>query len=65
MADVITDEIEQSAVNPKKATIGGETLEAHPLGDLIEADQHVQAKKAAKSKMRGLNLKKISHPGGI
>ena len=64
MAD-LSAEIEQAAQDPKKAKIGGEEVEAHSLADLIEADKYLASKAAGSSPMRGLNLRKISHPGGV
>jgi len=63
MSDSLENAIEENATGPKKASGDAGSVEQHSLKDLIEADKHLAAKKAAKAKGLGIKLAKIS-PGG-
>ena len=55
--------IRDSASQPAKASVDGQSVEQHPLKDQIEADRYLASKEAAKSKSRGLRLSKLAPPG--
>lgn len=46
----ISDSIDDLAVKPKSVTVDGQTVTQHPLGDLIEADKYLAAKRASAGK---------------
>lgn len=64
MAD-LSPEIEQSAKDPKRVTVDGNSAENQPLSEQIEADRYLEAKKAVKRKDRGLQITKLKPPGSI
>lgn len=59
----MSEQIENAAQQPKKATFDGQTFEQHSLQDQIAADEYVNSKKALKSKTRGVFLTQIKPPG--
>ncbi len=58
--------IAEAALAPKSATVDGQTVQAHDLSDLIEADRYLASKKTAKSR-RGafgaLHATQMAHSG--
>ena len=54
-------DIENTAENPKRITIGDRTTDEHGIRDLIEADRYVEAKKVAK---RGAHFLIVQTVGG-
>lgn len=63
MPDELDDIIRQNAAAPVKVQTDAGKVEQHPLPDLIEADKHLAAKEAAKSKTAGLKFSKLIPPG--
>ena len=63
MADDLDDTILQNAQGPARASGDAGSVEQHKLPDQIEADRYLAAKKAAKSKSRGLGFNKLVPPG--
>lgn len=61
MADLKTD-IEQTAKNPQRASVDGQSVDAQPVRDQIEADRYLASKAAAKDKKRGLRISKLTPP---
>ena len=62
MAD-LSQQIEQSAQQPKSGTFDGQTFTQHSLKEQIEADKYLESKKAATGKTRGLAFAQLRHPG--
>lgn len=62
MAD-LSDDIETAATKPKSATIDGNTVTAHTLAELIEADQYLKTLDAVDSAKRGLVFQRFKPPG--
>lgn len=65
MADDLNDTINQSAQDPKQATVDGNSVVAHPLKDQIEADRYAKSNAAVKSTKRGFNVSQLKPPGTI
>ncbi len=63
MPDNLDEQILENAQGPAKAAGDAGSIEQHPLPDLVEADRYLEAKKAAKSKKRGLRFNKLVPPG--
>ena len=59
----LEEAIRRNAAGPKAAQVDGQRVEQHPLGDLLEADRYLAAKRAAKSRKGGLKFTRMSHPG--
>lgn len=55
--------IEQAAAGPASVSVDGSTVNARSIADLIEADKHLAAKKAAKKKSLGIRRIQIVQPG--
>lgn len=55
--------IRENAQGPAKATGDSGSLEQHRLSDQIAVDKYLEAKKAVRSKQRGLVLNKFVPPG--
>jgi hypothetical protein len=63
MSDSTEQAIEQAATSPKRVTVDGQTVEGRPIREMIDADKHLESKKAAQSKGLGIRIHRIS-PGG-
>lgn len=59
----LEDQIRRNASGPKSAEVDGQRVEQHSLDDVIKTDKYLASKKAAKSRMSGLKLTKMSHSG--
>jgi hypothetical protein len=59
----IADALEQTALNPKSARVDNNRVEAHDIGDLLEALRHESAQSAASKNHFGLRMVKIEAPG--
>jgi len=59
----ISDAIEKAAKGPARVTIDGNTVESHPIPDLIAADQYATRKAAVARKGLPIRIAKIV-PGG-
>jgi hypothetical protein len=55
--------ISDAADGPQTANVDGVSVTQRSLRELIEADQYLEAKKAARRKNRGLRYTKIVPPG--
>lgn len=64
MAD-LSPEIEQTAKDPARVTVDGNTVQDRPVSEQIEADRYLASKEATKRKKRGLQFDKTSPPGTI
>lgn len=62
MTDV-ADQIEQTALGPKRVTVDGTTVEAQSIDEQIAADKHVAASTAAARNHLGLSFRQFK-PGG-
>lgn len=62
MAD-LSEQIEDAAKGPKRVTVNGETVEAHGIPDLIEADKHLAAKGSTGKNHFGLRFSRLKMPG--
>ena len=65
MSDSLEDAIEENATGPKRASGDAGSVEQHSIRDLIEANKHLAAKKAAAAKGLGIKLAKISPDGTV
>lgn len=63
--DTISDEISESALGPKQVTIGGETAQAHPIPDLIEADRYLREREARQNGKLGISLRRLKAPSSL
>jgi hypothetical protein len=55
--------IEQNAQGPKKAQGDAGSIEQHSLPDQIAADRYLAAKRAVRSRGKGLRISKLVPPG--
>lgn len=62
MADLSND-IETAATDPASASADGESVQARPLSELIEADKYLKANTGASKAHRGLRITKLVPPG--
>lgn len=62
MAD-LSEDIEDAATKPASASADGESVQARPLSELIEADKHLAAKAASSKKHGGMRITKLVPPG--
>lgn len=63
MSDELDDAIEQAAQDPKRAKGDMGEVEAHPLGDQVEAAKYLAGKAEVKKRNRGLRFNKFVPPG--
>lgn len=63
MPDPIDQTISENAAGPKKASGDAGSVEQHSLPDQIEADRYLAAKRAVKSKGKGIVISKLIPPG--
>lgn len=64
MADLSSD-IAQQAVEPASSAADGQSSSARPVGDLIKAQQFLDAKAVMKKRRRGLLMTRIVTPGPL
>ena len=55
--------IAENAAGPAKASVDGQSVEQHPLPDVIEADRYRESKKASRKPGIGIRLAKLVPPG--
>jgi len=55
--------IAENAAGPAKASIDGQSVEQHPLPDVIEADRYRESKKASRKPGIGVRFAKLVPPG--
>lgn len=66
MPDPTPDEVlDENAVNPKSATVDGQSVEQHPLRDQIEWARYRKAGTSTATKRIGLINRKIEPDGAI
>lgn len=63
MPDDLEDQILENAKGPAKVSGDAGSVEGHRLTDLLEVARYKAAKKAAKSKNRGIRFSKLVPPG--
>ena len=61
MPNDLTNAIKDNATSPAEATVDGQSVKQHPLGDQIEVDRYLSAK-AAKKKL-GIRMTRVIPPG--
>lgn len=59
----LTETISTAAAKPAKAASDGQSVDARPLAELIEADRYLAEKAARSSPKRGLRFNKLVPPG--
>lgn len=59
MSEDLTQRIEEAAAGPARVRHDGTEVEAQPLKDLVEADNHLAAKRAADKPQRGLRFTRL------
>lgn len=64
MSDDLSDKIEEAANEPKSAASDGQSATNRDLRELIEADEYLAGKQAAKKRKLGIRFSKIIPPGG-
>ena len=57
----IADALAEAAIGPKQVAVDGQTVQAHDLRQLIEADRYLASKKAARRP--ALQFVKLAPPG--
>lgn len=62
MAD-LSDTIESAAGKPLSATVDGLAVTGRSAADLIQADQYLASKAAAKKRLRGVAVTRLITPG--
>jgi len=66
MADSgLEQNIRDAANMPENYEIDGEKVSQRPLPDLIEADRHLAARRAAKNPWKAVRFFQISRPGTV
>ena len=55
--------IAENAAGPAKASVDGQSVEQHPLPDVIEADRYRASKKASRKPGLGIRFAKLVPPG--
>lgn len=55
--------IAETALGPRSVTVDGQTVQAHDLSDLIEADRYLASKKAVGRAHRALQAMQMAHSG--
>lgn len=55
--------IAENAAGPAKASVDGQSVEQHPLPDVIEADRYRESKKASRKPGIGIKFAKLVPPG--
>ena len=55
--------IAENATGPAKASVDGQSVEQHPLPDVIEADRYRESKKASRKPGIGIRFAKLVPPG--
>lgn len=61
--DELEQAIAENAQGPKQAQVDGQVVTQHSILDQIAADRYLAAKKAARSKSKGLRISKLVPPG--
>ena len=64
MAKETQDAIKQNAQGPAEVTGDSGSMKQHPLRDQVEADRYLSSRDATRRRNRGLNIAKLSPPGG-
>ncbi len=59
----LSDALEQTALNPKSAGTDKGNVQAHDIGQLLEALRHESAQSAASKNHFGLRFVKLEAPG--
>ncbi len=57
--------IAENAQAPRRVTEDSTTVEAHPIGDQIQADKYAKACRAASKPHSGLRFVKLVSPGAV
>ncbi len=66
MADEdLSAEIREAATGVARMTVDGQSAEAVPVKDVIEADRYLAARNAAKKRRCGLRFMKLVPPGSV
>ena len=55
--------IAENAAGPAKASVDSQSVEQHPLSDVIEADRYRESKKASRKPGIGIRFAKLVPPG--
>lgn len=63
--DIIEDAIETTASGPSSVSVDGQSVQAQPLGDLIEAHKYASGDSGLNRNHRGLRFTKLVPPGTV
>jgi hypothetical protein len=61
----LSDDIAQQAVEPVTSAADGQSATGRAIGEIVQADQYVAGKTAAKKRRRGIRFAKIINPGAL
>ncbi len=59
----LDDAISENAAGPAKALVDGQSVEQHPLPQVIKADRYRESKKASRKPGIGIKFAKLVPPG--
>jgi hypothetical protein len=62
--DEISDAIRSLLLGPKRVAVGDESVEQHPINELLEALQQAQGQQATEGGRTGLRFFQFVPPGG-
>lgn len=65
MADDLTDQIKEAVEEPAAASQDGRSATNRPIADLIAADNHIAAKKAASKGLGGVIRQQLKPPSAL
>ncbi len=61
----LSDAIATEAVAPSSSSADGQSASGRPIGDIIKAQQFLDAKAAMKKRRRGVLFTKLTTPGAV
>ncbi len=61
--DAANASVVQAVAGPRSASSDGQSVESHPLPDLIAAEKYLASKRAACNPARGLRFTRLVPPG--
>lgn len=64
MAKDTQDAIKQNAQGPAEVSGDSGSMKQHSLREQVEADRYLSSRDATRRRTRGLNVAKLSPPGG-
>ena len=65
MAEDLSDNIRDNAVQPAEASVDGQSAKQHSLRDQIEADRFLQSRQASRRKGLPIKILRLKPPGAV